>query len=101
MKEGEIINLGNGRYDISGLMDENDIKTWEKIFNVKPNNEMLTVKQYATLHSVDERTVRAWIAQKKIKAEKFGRDWMIQDNEPRPIDRRYVENPIRNRRKNK
>lgn len=60
---------------------------------------MLTVKQYANIHTVDERTVRAWITQGKINAEKFGRDWMIAQTEPRPADRRYVETPIRNRRK--
>ena len=63
---------------------------------------MLTVKQYATLlHHADKRTVRAWIAQGKIKAVKMGRDWIIQDNgnAARPCMGWYVENPIRNRRK--
>jgi excisionase family DNA binding protein len=63
-------------------------------------NPYLTVNQFARKHSVTERTVRAWIAQEKIQAQKFGRDWMIPADTPKPADRRYVENPIRNRRKN-
>lgn len=58
-----------------------------------------TVKEFAEKHSVAERTVRAWISKGKIPAQKFGRDWMIPIDTPKPPDGRYVESPIRNRRK--
>lgn len=64
--------------------------------------QVLNVDSYAYLCNVDTRTVRAWIARGKLpQAQKFGRDWMIPNGTPRPEDRRYVENPIRNRRKEK
>jgi excisionase family DNA binding protein len=59
----------------------------------------LTAAQYAAYVGVTPRRARAWIAEGRIPAEKFGRDWMIPEGTPRPADNRLVENPIRNRRK--
>jgi excisionase family DNA binding protein len=47
----------------------------------------LTVKQYADLCGVKVRTVQQWINRGKLKAKKFGRDWMIPEQEI-PKDRR-------------
>lgn len=58
-----------------------------------------TVAQYAAVHHVTPRRVRAWIESKRIPADKIGRDWMIPEGSPRPEDLRIVENPVRNRRK--
>jgi hypothetical protein len=45
-------------------------------------------------------TAQKWASNGKLQtAQKLGRDWFIDDAEPIPPDRRYVENPIRNRRK--
>jgi excisionase family DNA binding protein len=63
------------------------------------NSLYYTVNQFARKHSVAERTVRAWISKGKIPAQKFGRDWMIPADTPKPADGRYVESPMRNRRK--
>jgi excisionase family DNA binding protein len=59
----------------------------------------LTTQQYSDKLSVSRRTVQAWITSGKLKAERYGRDWLIDSEAPRPLDRRYVEHPIRNRRK--
>ncbi len=63
-------------------------------------NEVMTVKQAAELWGVEPITIRMWIKRGKLpEAEKIGRDWIIPSDTPRPDDRRYVEVPIRNRRK--
>lgn len=59
----------------------------------------LTAAQYAASVGVTRRRVIGWIAEGRIPAEKFGRDWMIPEGTPRPADNRLVENPVRNRRK--
>jgi excisionase family DNA binding protein len=47
----------------------------------------LTCKDFAKRHGVTIRTVQAWINRGKLKAEKFGRDWMIPEQD-KPKDRR-------------
>ena len=59
---------------------------------------MLTVKEYAAKHDVKPRMVQKWAQEGRIKAQRFGDVWAIEDS-PRPTDKRFVENPIRNRRK--
>ena len=67
-----------------------------------PENGFIVISKAAKKWGVSEHTVRAWIARGKLpQAKKMGRDWLIPADIPRPPDRRYVENPIRNRRKNK
>jgi len=62
----------------------------------------MTTKEAAEVWGVEQRTVLAWINRNKLpSAQKIGRDWMIPKDTPKPVDRRYVENPIRNRRKNR
>ena len=61
----------------------------------------MTTQEAAAKWGVSLKTVQQWIRRGKIAAEKTGRDWLIPDNTPKPIDRRIVENPIRNRRKEK
>jgi hypothetical protein len=63
------------------------------------NAKVLTVKQYAVQCGVSTKTVWAWIKADKLQAQKHGRDWMIPADTEKPKDKRYVENPIRNRRK--
>lgn len=63
-------------------------------------NKYITVMQAAEKWGVSPRTVRSWIERDKLpEAERVGRDWLIPEDTQRPADRRYVENPIRNRRK--
>jgi excisionase family DNA binding protein len=59
----------------------------------------ITTAQAAQQWGVSARMVQHWIEQGRIPAQKFGRDWMIPEDAQRPKDLRYVENPIRNRRK--
>jgi excisionase family DNA binding protein len=62
--------------------------------------DILTVTQAAEQWGVKPITVRSWIARGKLPdAIKIGRDWMIPADAQRPEDRRYVEAPIRDRRK--
>lgn len=62
----------------------------------------LTTAQTAQRFGVSRKTVLSWIRKGLIPtAKKFGRDWMIPLDAKRPVDRRYVENPKRNRRKMK
>jgi len=61
---------------------------------------MMTTAQAAEKWGVGKGTVQQWIARGKLPgAQKVGRDWLIPADTPRPADRRYVDNPIRNRRK--
>jgi len=61
----------------------------------------VTLKDWAASLGVVPRTARVWVENGKLPAaRKIGRDWFIPPDTPRPADRRYVENPIRNRRKN-
>ena len=63
---------------------------------------MITTKQAAEKWEVTHKTVLTWIARGKIpEAQKLGRDWLIPADTTKPIDKRYVDEPIRNRRKNK
>ena len=59
----------------------------------------LTAAQFAAKSGVKPRRVRVWIAEGRVPAVKFGRDWMIPEGATRPEDARLVEHPIRNRRK--
>lgn len=62
--------------------------------------EYITTKAAAAYYGVSRKTVLSWIELGKMPAaQKFGRDWMIPKGTPRPEDKRYVENPVRNRRK--
>jgi excisionase family DNA binding protein len=63
--------------------------------------DYITSKQYAKLHNISVSWVKQWAQQKRIPAEKIGRDWLIPKDAPRPKDERLVECPIRNRRKNR
>jgi excisionase family DNA binding protein len=61
---------------------------------------MITTEQAADKWGVARRTVRSWIERGKLPtAQKMGRDWVIPADTPKPADRRYVKNPVRNRRK--
>jgi predicted site-specific integrase-resolvase len=63
--------------------------------------DYITLKDWAARLGVMHQTARAWANRGKLPAaRKMGRDWFIPPETPRPKDRRYVENPIRNRRKN-
>lgn len=61
---------------------------------------MITLKDWAAANGVKHATARSWANLGKLPtAQKMGRDWVIPADTPKPADRRYVENPIRNRRK--
>ena len=49
---------------------------------------MLTTQQSADRWGVKQHTVVIWILRGKIKAEKFGRDWMISEGTEKPTDKR-------------
>jgi excisionase family DNA binding protein len=59
----------------------------------------ITTTQAAAKFGVSLRLVQKWIEDERIPAQRFGRDYMIPDDAERPKDLRFVENPIRNRRK--
>jgi excisionase family DNA binding protein len=62
--------------------------------------EYMTTSVAAERWGVEQRTVQSWIARGKLPgAIKPGHDWLIPVGTPKPSDRRYVENPIRNRRR--
>lgn len=62
--------------------------------------EYMTTREAGEKWNVSRVTVSTWIRRGKLpQAKKLGRDWMIPKDTPKPKDRRYVENPIRNRRK--
>jgi len=63
--------------------------------------EYMTATEFAIKNKVSRRTVCFWIETNQIVATKFGKAWMIPSETERPVDRRLVENPIRNRRKNR
>jgi excisionase family DNA binding protein len=63
-------------------------------------NEFMTTAEAAKKRGVTGAAVRKWLANGKLpSAEKMGRDWLIPADAQKPVDRRFVENPIRNRRK--
>jgi hypothetical protein len=43
---------------------------------------LITIKQYAELHQVDPSTIRHRIQRGSTKAQKVGRDWLIEEEEP-------------------
>lgn len=62
-------------------------------------SDFLTTQQAADKYGVTRRAIQKWIDHGKLPAVKFGRDYMIPADVEKPKDLRYVENPIRNRRK--
>ena len=61
---------------------------------------MLTTQQLADKWGITRRAVRALVQRGRIpEAEKVGRDWVFPDDVKRPPDGRFVQNPVRNRRK--
>ena len=64
------------------------------------NNDLMTTAEAAEKWGVTGAAVRKWAINDKLpSAKKYGRDWLIPKDAEQPADRRYVENPIRNRRK--
>jgi len=62
--------------------------------------DYMTTAEAASRWGVEQRTVQSWITRGKLpSAIKPGHDWLIPTSTPKPSDRRYVENPIRNRRR--
>lgn len=60
----------------------------------------MTTAQAAEKWGVTLSAVHRWIQRGKLpEAVKIGRDWQIPDETPKPPDRRYVDMPVRNRRK--
>jgi len=43
-------------------------------------SNLISLKQYAELHSVDPATVRQKILRGNLEAVKIGRDWMVDKN---------------------
>ena len=65
-------------------------------------DNFMSTTEAAEKWGVSRVTVIAWLNRGKLPmAVKAGRDWLIPVNASRPADRRYVESPIRNRRKDK
>ena len=62
-------------------------------------NEYMTTYEAAIKWGISNITVRGMCNKGRVPAEKTGRDWFIPIDTPKPVDRRYVEAPIRNRRK--
>lgn len=82
--------------------DKKELREKDKQFKrvVHPENYAITTRQAADKWGVSRKTVLAWISRGKLpEAQKFGRDWLIPNDTQKPTDRRYVENPIRDRRK--
>lgn len=64
--------------------------------------DYMTTAEAAERWGVEQRTVQSWITRGKLPgAIKPGHDWLIPADTPKPTDRRYVEQPVRNRRKKK
>lgn len=62
----------------------------------------MTTAKAAELWGVEKITVQMWIRRGKLPgAYKLGRDWIIPAGTQKPEDQRYVETPVRNRRKEK
>ena len=56
----------------------------------KIDSDFITVKEYASKYNLHPRTVQSWCANGRIEgAFKFGTEWAIPDQAPRPKDGRY------------
>lgn len=61
---------------------------------------LIPLTKWAEKRGVSLGTAQKWANKGKLQtAQKPGRDWFVEESEPIPPDRRYVDNPVRNRRK--
>lgn len=72
--------------------DKKELREKDKQFKqvVHPESYAITTRQAAEKWSVSHVTVRMWILRGKLpEAQKFGRDWLIPIDTPKPKDKRY------------
>jgi len=62
--------------------------------------DYMTTAEAAEKWGVSRQAVLKWIQRGKLSsAQRAGHAWLIPADTPKPTDRRYVDRPVRNRRK--